>query len=234
MFERIPYLIHIPRTGGTSVGRALFNKYTNERFKMIKDSGKHLPYNRAALNLDSLNVISIVRNPFRYAFSNYWVNQNIYNSFENYIEKVLENTNKINLIKSMDPADQLSALLNFEYKISDPIIQSFYLYNQTTNIAPIQKIYRTENLSDFGNDFQINVPVTKTGNYDQKIFYAAYAENRGTEEMVRAAFQDDFINFNYSIYLGDADFTFNESKIQRNGANNFSESTTGLPVNSLD
>lgn len=171
--------IHIPKTSGTSIVKALDN---STLFDWKKDKiHKHYSYATAKeiefIPSDTFK-FSIVRNPFTRTFS-YFKHFNKYN----------------NVNFSMN--DFLNVVEGSKFYEETPLIkytQSYYLYLDGKN--EMDKTYRFENLQEFEQDFGKKLTTENVGIYSTIEYNNTYTNK--IINRVLDIYEEDFINFGYS------------------------------------
>lgn len=178
--------IHIPKTGGTSVNEALFNKKLGQNWVRI-GFARHDSYLelKRANDLTNAFVFSIVRNPFTRTYS-YYHHFLLVNNFSS--------------TKDLSFKDFLMIVKEKKFYPRTPLIsfdQSHFLIDEDLNVTKnLTKIYKYENLNEFENDFDCKLKKNKVGNYNRSKLFDDYTDE--LIDFVRTLYKRDFTNFNYS------------------------------------
>jgi hypothetical protein len=181
--NNIPYdnvlFVHIPKTGGQSIFSSLNDKKMSDWEYVVHSKHDPLFVLQKNNNISSrIFKFSVVRNPFRRAYSHY------------------KHFNKIN-----DTNYTFFQFLSFiksgkEFHKTPMILypQSFYCLDSNGDIG-LNKVYKYEFLHDLENDLQITLPHLNRGNYSEEEYFNDY--NDSIKLFVIDYFSSDFVNFNY-------------------------------------
>lgn len=186
--------IHVPKTAGTSIDRALRNQYT---WNFVP--GPPRPMHDPLFLIDRYNdlsnffVFAVVRNPFTRAFSYYkhYLKHNKCDiSFEQFLDHVRRKRQMI--------FNHFESSITIKVDTTPFIVysQSFYLYDSKGKMS-LDKLYRYENLSELESDFGIQLPRFNVGSYSKEDYIKEY--NPTTIDLVRHIYLEDFVNLNYSL-----------------------------------
>lgn len=178
-YEKVIF-IHIPKTGGQSVFSFLDSQNMDPWKRTFHARHDPLFHLQRLNNLTGVFKFSIVRNPFRRAFS-YWNHFNRQNDLNVSLSEFFQ------IIKNQK-----------EYENTPMIFypQTFYLYNFDGRIE-IDKLYRFENLSEFEKDFNTQLEKINVGSYSESEYIEQYTKEN--QNFVREYYYCDFINLNYSF-----------------------------------
>lgn len=184
--------IHVPKTGGTSINKMLSNQY---KWNIPQSRlSNHQPifilekYN----NLSDYYIFTVVRNPFKRAYSYYQHYQKVSGTrttFREFLDTVKSNNKTIDELKHLEiiPTESRTPFI--------PFTQSFYLFDSAGDMR-IDRIYKHENLDQLENDFNIQLPKLNSGSYDKTDYIKAYTSE--IIDLVRDIYSEDFENLGYS------------------------------------
>jgi hypothetical protein len=198
-------LIHIPKTGGSSLEQYFSKKYNiklnNKSLYGFLEDGKlystikinsslqHITYNDIMkykdffkLNTNNLDIITIVRNPYDRAISDLF-----------HYSKININSSKEDVYNALI----INLLLNHD---NHSLPQYFFITDENNNLLNNIKILRTENLNNnmlnIGyTDFNINY---NSNGISSLISYYNYL-NKDSINLINTYYKKDFELFNYNI-----------------------------------
>jgi hypothetical protein len=198
-------LIHIPKTGGSSLEQYFSKKYNiklnnkslygfledEKLYSTIKinSSLQHITYNDIMkykdffkLNTNNLDIITIVRNPYDRAISD------------------LFHYSKININSSKEDVYNALKIHLFTYNDNHTLPQNLFITDENNNLLNNIKILRTENLNNnmlnIGyTDFNINY---NSNGISSLISYYNYL-NKDSINLINTYYKKDFELFNYNI-----------------------------------
>ena len=191
--------IHVPKTGGTSVEQYFSNKYniqldTDSLFNFdqtglldINSSLQHMTYQTIMkykdyfkININNLEIISIVRNPYERLVSDLFFYGKI--NIDNSPEEVY------NIIKNKLYNDDLD---------NHNIPQYLFVTDENKKIIPDIKIFKTETLdTDMHNSGYSDFNIKYLINVHGKLDYYKYL-NDDSINLINEYYHYDFILFNY-------------------------------------
>lgn len=185
--------VHIPRTGGTSVTKAIKDKLDTSNH--VEDF-KHydINYYKRFLEYQDYEYFTIVRNPYSRIISYYNYHSNV----------------DANVIKKLDGIENqkerflyyLSLNLNdspCKYDREKPLL---VYKKQSDYINPEVKVLKFENIHEDINQYlKINIKLDKDRGYDLNKKYYNMDEIFSSEtiKIINGYFNDDFKNFKYDI-----------------------------------
>lgn len=198
-------LIHIPKTGGTSLELYFSEKYGIELDEEHMFSTKTIKYfnhislqhqtllniiknnNIFKINFSETDIITVVRNPYHRLLSDLF--------FFNLIDKNCERENVYEIIKEL----LLENSLNKKKFDNHFTPQYFFICDEYDNIYPAIKILRTENLNEMMielgyQDFNKIHNKSKQSTDDIDKYF-----NRLTKNLINKYYEKDFLLFNYKI-----------------------------------
>ena len=190
--------IHIPKTAGSSITKIL-QKNNLDNWKREKILNHHDPLFLIERNNDLSNTFkfSIVRNPYKRAFSHYKhivQTRNVVMTFYDYLMYVRLNGN-IRLYDSKYASSFIERLPLLSYT------QSFYLHDTIGNFS-IDKIYRMEQFDEIEKDFGLKLPKENVGAYSHTEYLNNY--DLRIKSLVKYIYSYDFDLFNYSTHFDDS------------------------------
>lgn len=172
--------IHIPKTSGVSITKALDQTdllnwkkdklHSHKDFITVRDT-ENIP--------EDTFKFSVVRDPFTRTYSYF---------------KHFNKINKVNLSLN----DFLNVVEGEKFYEKTPLIrfnQSYYIYDEF-DVNNLDKIYRFENLKELEKDFGFKLPFENKGNYTTEEYYQDYTIK--LINRVLDMYEKDFINFGYS------------------------------------
>jgi hypothetical protein len=172
--------IHIPKTSGVSITKALDQTnllnwkkdklHNHKNFMTVRDT-ENIP--------EGTFKFSVVRDPFTRAYSYF------------------KHFNKINTV-SLSFNDFLNVVEGEKFYEKTPLVrfnQSHYIYDQW-DINNLDKIYKFENLKEIEKDFGFKLPFENKGIYTADEYYQDYTSK--LVNRVLDIYEKDFINFGYS------------------------------------
>lgn len=185
--------VHIPKTGGTSINNVLASQY---RWNMPPVPFKnHQPlfvvekYN----NLANYHVFTVVRNPYKRAYSyyrHYQRMQHIELPFEEFlllVQSKRKNVDQVKYLPLIMASDDRTPFIGFT--------QTFYTLTADGNVG-VNKIYKVESLTELEQDLNISIPKINVGNYNDEMYYESYTQDM--IDLVREIYAEDFTNFGYT------------------------------------
>jgi hypothetical protein len=190
--------IHIPKTGGVSVGNYFSNKYLipidnkslYSNVKSIKSSLQHITYNTIVeynnvfnFNINDTKIISVVRNPY---------------------ERTISDLFHFNLINDKTSKDEVPDILK-KYLINQEqydydnhnIPQYLFITDNDKNLIPNIKILRTETLKEDMINLGYDDFDVKDNSNKYNVNYYDYLNNLSIL-MINDFFDSDFKLFNYN------------------------------------
>lgn len=180
--------VHVPKTGGTSI-RSFLDKngmdHWNRDQRLVHHDPLYMLLKHNEVQKDTF-VFSVVRNPYTRAFSYYkhFLYQNGINRTFHYFLNYVRNRGMVLLHRG---AYQRTPMIIYN--------QSYYLHDDNGEIS-LDKIYRYENLAEFEQDFDVNLPKYNVGNYTTQEYIHCY--DKQCIGLVKQIYLEDFINFKYS------------------------------------
>jgi hypothetical protein len=172
--------IHIPKTGGQSIFSFLDSNNLNNWKREFHARHDPLFHLQALNDLFDVFKFTVVRNPFRRAFSYY---------------KHFNRQNNLNVSLK----EFFRIIKDQEYYENTPMIfypQSFYLCDENGDFG-VDKIYRFENLAEFEKDFNCSLSKLNVGNYNYEEYIDSYTEKN--KNFVREYYYCDFVRLKYSF-----------------------------------
>lgn len=173
--------IHVPKTGGTSIASFLEANHMDPWIRQYP--ARHDPYHfMEKINNISSDVFtfSVVRNPYTRAYSYY--------KHFNY-----QNQTNASFIEFLG---YVKDKIFFPNTPMIPFSQSFYVLDSNKEIS-LSKLYRFENLKEFEEDFETNLPHLRKGEYNKEDYLLDYTQE--AIELVKEIYNHDFNNLNYSV-----------------------------------
>lgn len=200
--------VHIPRTAGTSIIRTLDLGPPLRHPKIFGTCVRypiyfgHDPifYLSNHNNLEEYLKFTIVRNPYTRVYSNYkaFLAQIKIGRIENIIKPI---SFKEFLLYIRTKGSSTYSNIIFPRAPFCIFDQCFYLENDSGEFA-VDKIYRFENIKEFEQDFNIELPNVNPSDTKTEDYLSAY--DKETIGLVKSLFYKDFCLLNYS-------FNFEES-----------------------
>ena len=205
MINKPILFVHIPKTGGTSINNVLHAKYGYSWRAPDVPLRNHQPifilekYN----DLSDFFVFTVVRNPFKRAYSYYQHYKRIRSISLNGVPQEIPTFSQFLLDiqsqnQTVDDLKHLDSISAFEKGTTTPFVpftQSFYLFDSNGNMR-MDKIYRHENMAELESDFDVKLSKLNTGNYKESMYYEDYTPRM--IDLVREIYAEDFTNFGYS------------------------------------
>lgn len=177
--------IHIPKTGGQSVFSAVNSKNLNKH--TYTEYANHDPL----FVLEKENTLTrcfkftVVRNPYRRAYSHYKHFNKINNTHHTFLEF-------LNFIQQGKVFDKTPMML---------YTQTFFCLNSSGDIG-ITRAYKYEKLHELEKELSVTLPHVNRGCYTEKHMAEEYCDE--AKHMVLDLFNSDFRNFDYSTRFCDA------------------------------
>lgn len=172
--------IHIPKTSGVSIAKALdkTNLLNWKKDKLHNHKNFITVRDTESITKDTFK-FSVVRDPFTRAYS-YFKHFNKINTLN------LSFDNFLNVVEG-DKFYEKTPLIRFN--------QSYYIDDEW-GMNNLDKVYRFENLEELEKDFGFKLPFENKGSYTSDEYYQDYTNK--LVNRVLDIYEKDFINFGYS------------------------------------
>lgn len=190
--------VHIPKTAGTTITQILKSNEL-DNWKREKIFNHHDPLFLLEKNNDISDAFkfSIIRNPYKRAFSHYkhvTQTRSIFMTFNDFLTCVRLNGN-IRLYDSRFASMFIERLPLISYT------QHFYLHDQNGNLS-MDKIYKLEKIHEFEIDFDVKLTHMNIGSYTKEEYLTDYTNKN--KSLVKHIYHLDFEFFNYSNHFDDS------------------------------